>query len=133
MGQNQTAPRFSLESGGSITTSYVLLTLNAAHEIGGEEVPSKRVHAGVLVIPIKGISGLTSLTVKVTRDANGDEAVTEEVTKTVVTGQTTATSGTVALTLNTMLWTDGAAFYVWVKSDAGTATVGQAWLTWRRA
>ena len=129
-------PHFSGESGGSVTTTYVLLTLDGAHSSGaleGSELPSRRVHAGLMVIPLTSVVTETSFTVKVTRDSAGDVAVTEEIDQAAVFGEDNSDSGTVVLSFNVPWITDGVAFYVWIKATtAGTATVGEATLTWTR-
>jgi hypothetical protein len=129
---NQTAQYAERTTDVNLTTSYALVTLNG--DPAGAQAPTKRVFAGLLVLKLKTLVTAASLTIKVTEDSTGDFAVTEEVTQTIVTGEGTATNGSVVATFNTALKTDGAAFYVWAKTDAGTITVDEAWLTfWEQA
>lgn len=130
MGQPATAIGVSEEAAGvSLDNTWTLLQLDGS--TAGAIAPRERIFGGLLVIPMTSISGATTANIKVTYDAAGDIPITEIVSaQTIVTGETTATSGAVVATFNVPLVTDGAALYVWVQLDTGTATSGLAWFTW---
>jgi len=80
--------------------------------------------------------GCAKLTVRVTSDAAGNEAIVPDTEATIALGIGTATTGSVAfsagvgMTNQNPTQTD-ALVYVWVKTDAGTANLKEATITWR--
>jgi hypothetical protein len=80
--------------------------------------------------------GCAKLTVRVTSDAAGNEAIVPDTEATIALGIGTATTGSVAfsagvgITNQNPTQTD-ALVYVWVKTDAGTANLKEATITWR--
>lgn len=108
----------------SMSTTYASWTLTApVTTFTGLEL-------GGLWIFVNTISSATEITWKITRDSAGDEALTPEYTETLVTGQTTATDGSIAnalqLPLPSMGSVDLKTIYLWVKTDAGTCTGSEA-------
>lgn len=109
-----------------VATSYVLLTLEPV----SDKTPLKQqAHAYALNLEFTNLLTAATATVKFTRDAAGDYLTAPPKALTIEAGETTANAAGVASTLNTVLLTDQTAFYVWVKLDAGSATV-TANLTW---
>jgi hypothetical protein len=80
--------------------------------------------------------GCTKLTVRVTSDAAGNEAILPDTEATIAVGIGTATTGSVAFSAgigmtNTNPTQTDAIVYVWVKTDAGTCNLKESTLTWR--
>jgi hypothetical protein len=83
-----------------------------------------------LHVEVSGISSATSLIVKLTRDSAGDFAITPIATGSLVTGQTSATTGTVVLSVGDVPTIAGYnTLYIWARTDAGTCTGSLAILT----
>jgi hypothetical protein len=80
--------------------------------------------------------GCAKLTVRVTSDAAGNEAMVPDTEATIALGIGAPTTGSVAfsagvgMTNKNPTQTD-ALVYVWVKTDAGTANLKEATITWR--
>lgn len=90
-----------------------------------------------LTIHVHAIAGgCSKLTVRVTADALGNEAILPDTQATIDIGIGTATTGSVAYSAGAGLTnvnptqTD-AIVYVWVKTDAGTANLKESTLVWR--
>jgi hypothetical protein len=87
-------------------------------------------------IHVHAISGCTKLTVRVTSDAAGNEAIVPDTEATIAIGIGAAATGSVAfsagvgITNQNPTQTD-ALVYIWVKTDAGTANLKEATITWR--
>lgn len=130
----------------SSNTAVALSTTYARIAVGvvGDPLPS-RFRGGVLIISVDTIaSSAAQLTVKLTSDTAGDIAVTGEMTRSIVIGQTTNTDGTIAIdlagypfvALPTPTGASGAAatagadgtLHVWAKTNTGTCN-GVAILT----
>ena len=103
-------------------------TVNARRWVGILETLNIHVHA------IAG--GCTKLTVRVTSDAAGNEAILPDTQATIATGIGTATQGSVAFSAGVGMTnlnptqTD-VILYVWVKTDAGTCNLKESTLVWR--
>jgi len=74
--------------------------------------------------------GCTSLTVRITNDAAGDNSIIGDVTATLSTGVTTATTGTISVQLGVDWVHPDDTLYLFWKTDAGTCTVNLINLTW---
>ncbi len=87
---------------------------------------------GTLFIHLTSISSATKLTVRVSRDSDGDEMIVPDVTATIATGVTTAADGSVAIDIDVPYAepnnTDS--MYVITKTDAGTVTLSESTFSW---
>ena len=113
-------------------TKNHLHNLNAGHptRISGQKFVGR---LGTLFIHVTSIaSSAAKLTVRVSRDSDGDELVMPDVDATIATGVTTATDGSVAIDINVPYVepnnTDS--MYVMMKTDAGTVTLSESTFTW---
>tara|TARA_Y100000114_G_C11756580_1_gene327174 strand:+ start:2500 stop:2907 length:408 start_codon:yes stop_codon:yes gene_type:complete len=75
-------------------------------------------------------SSPTKLTVKITTDANGDEAIITSTESTIETGVTTATDGAVVYKIDVDYIFESSNIYVFYKTDAGTVSVDAVELTY---
>ena len=76
---------------------------------------------------LSSVSGAASVTFRVTRDAAGDVAITDSITKTIVAGHTTAADGSVVVDIGKDVhFLTGVSvannIYVVAETDSGTAT-----------
>ena len=87
---------------------------------------------GTLFIHLTSISSATKLTVRVSRDSDGDEMIVPDVTATIATGVTTAADGSGAIDIDVPYAepnnTDS--MYVITKTDAGTVTLSESTFSW---
>ena len=87
---------------------------------------------GTLFIHLTSISSATKLTVRVSRDSDGDEMIVPDVTATIATGVTTAADGSVAIDIDVPYAepnnTDS--MYVITKTDTGTVTLSESTFSW---
>jgi len=75
-------------------------------------------------------AGCTSLTVRLTRDAAGNEPFIGDTTATLSTGITTATQGAITVKIDVDYVHTDANLYVHFKTNSATCTVDQVELTW---
>jgi hypothetical protein len=75
-------------------------------------------------------AGATSLTVRLTRDAAGNQPWIGDTTATLSTGITTATQGAITVKMDVDYVHEDANLYVHFKTNAGTCTVDRVELTW---
>ena len=75
-------------------------------------------------------SSPTTLTVKITLDANGDEAIVTGTASTIETGVTTATDGSVVYKIDLDYIFSSSDIYVFYKTDAGTVSIDAVELTY---
>ena len=75
-------------------------------------------------------SSPTKLTIKITTDANGDEAIVTGTESTIETGVTTATDGAVVYKIDLDYIFDSTDIYVFYKTDAGTVSIDAVELTY---
>jgi len=75
-------------------------------------------------------AGATSLTVRLTRDAAGNQTWIGDTVATLSTGITTATQGAITVKIDVDYVHEDANLYVHFKTNAGTCTVDQVELTW---
>lgn len=120
---------YSEESGGSLTTSYVKLTLDGAHS---GIVPQRKIKIGLVTCSVSSISGATSVTWYLSTDSAGDKPITPAKTTAIVVAQS-ANAGGFSETVDAGVVTDATAIYVWAKLDAGTATAGLCRAFWEAA
>jgi len=85
---------------------------------------------GLYVVATTIAAGATSLTIRLCRDAGGDQPVIPDTTATLSTGVTTATSGccTFKIDLDYLHSTDD--LFCFVRTNLGTCTVTRLELTW---
>ena len=120
----------------ALTNAYVagaqrhLIPLNAdSTNVVGSKRGVARLQA--LYVHVNTIAaGCTSLTVRLTRDAAGNQAWIGDTTATLSPGITTATQGAITVKLDVdYVHTDGD-LYVHFRTNAGTCTVDRVELTW---
>jgi len=75
-------------------------------------------------------AGCTSLTVRLTRDAAGNQPWIGDTTATLSTGITTATQGAITVKIDVDYVHDDGDLYVHFKTNAATCTVDRVELTW---
>ena len=113
------------------TTTYDVARRHALTGLGGKSTVVQRAYfLRTLYVQLDTIAGgATKLSVKLTRDLAGDQAVVGEVTATITTGVTTATEGNITVAIDfaysfndvSNVTTD--TLYLFWKTDAGTAQV----------
>ena len=82
-------------------------------------------------VQVKSISGAATLTMRMTRDAAGDDIVIPDVAGTIATGITTVTVGAVVYTVGIPIAARTAStFYLHFKVDAGTVEIDESTITW---
>ncbi len=112
-------------------TKNHLHNLNAGHptRISGQKF---RGRLGTVFIQVTSIVSATKLTLKVTRDSDGDQAVVPSVEATIDTGLTTATSGCIAVDIDVPFADPGGtdSMYLMLKVDAGSVTLNQSCFSW---
>ena len=112
-------------------TTYDTARRHALTGLGGDSTVVQRAYfLRTLYVQLDTIAGgATKLSVKLTRDLAGDQAVVGEVTATITTGVTTATEGNITVAIDfaysfndvSNVTTD--TLYLFWKTDAGTAQV----------
>ena len=113
------------------TTTYDVARRHALTGLGGDSTVVQRAYfLRTLYVQLDTIAGgATKLSVKLTRDLAGDQAVVGEVTATITTGVTTATDGNItvaidfAYSFNDVSNVTNDTLYCFWKTDAGTAQV----------
>ena len=75
-------------------------------------------------------SSPTTLTIKVTLDSNGDEAIVTGTASTIEAGVTTATDGSVVYKIDLDYIFESSDIYVFYKTDAGTVSIDAVELTY---
>lgn len=75
-------------------------------------------------------SSPTKITMKLTTDSNGDEAIVTGTESTIETGVTTATDGAVVYKIDLDYIFDSSNVYVFYKTDAGTVSIDSVELTY---
>lgn len=108
-----------------------LHNLNAGHP---ERVSGQRFRGrlGTVFLQVTSIVSATKLTLKVTRDSNGDQAVVPSVTATIDPGITTANSGCIVVDIDVPFSDPGNtdSMYLMLKTDAGSVTLSQSCFSW---
>lgn len=129
--------KYSEEVNIALDTNYTLLTLDDASAVSTDDPseqprkPLRQIYLGLIQLSLTSIAGgATTVTWFLSSDADGDKPLTPAVTSTIITGQTTGTSGGVSDTVDEGVLTDEAAIYVWAKLDAGTATAAACRAFW---
>jgi hypothetical protein len=122
----------------SLTNAFVAAevhahSMNASHpsRVAGLTFRGK---LSSLIAQVSSIAGgAATLTLRITQDAAGDISVIPDVTATIATGVATATDGSVAFSFPDLAWKDPDGkdlLYVWLKTDAGTATLDSTDIGW---
>jgi len=129
------AAQTHVSSAGSqaVTTAYS--TPKAIDENGGvvgsEAIPTGVFHALALYCKCTTLVTATTVTVYLSADAAGAVAITDAVTKTLVVNGTSA-GFVVSWAMPTPMYGTSGKVYVVFKTDAGTITVAETRLYWRR-
>lgn len=93
---------------------------------------SRRGDLGALYVFLDTIVTATTLTIRVTRDANGDECLVPDTDSTIWTGVTNSTDGSAVFDLDIPFGlVGGDTVYVFLKLNAGTANWNESALTWQ--
>lgn len=108
-------PKFVSSGTKSITTTSSAWTLTHADRPGTVKLYS-------LTIYVNTISGATSLTCSLSRDAAGDELLLPEWDVDLITGKTTGTDGTAISILDEAVIPSHTSVYLWVATDSGSCT-----------
>lgn len=82
------------------------------------------------VTTLAGAPAPTQLTMRITRDANADFCVVPETTATIVTGVTTATSGSVVFKVEADALLETKNMFLTVRTNTGTAVLTRAIVTY---
>lgn len=115
-------------SGTGLDTTYagnrITLAMDAT-DTRTENVPRRSVLHGIKLAYANRAGGAANLTFYLTRDAAGNEPVSDEVTVTAIPGQTTAAAGGNYKLFITPLILHSSidALYLWAKWDVGTGDV----------
>ena len=109
----------------NFNASSVAMTLDGGQSFGG--------HLGSAFVYLNTVAGgATKLTLKLTRDAAGDEAVVTSTQGDIEAGVTTAADGSLAIKIDIpWVFGDGTALYPFFKLDAGTANMVSCIVCWR--
>jgi hypothetical protein len=99
--------------------------LDLQSDYTGFAPPRLNIRLGTLNIRLNTIVTAASVTMRLTRDAAGDDIVFGDTTATISTGVTTAASGNVTFKIDSLYGNTDDNLYVFWKLDAGTATVDQ--------
>ena len=112
----------------SLSTTYAKATLDGTDEAAAVDFPTQVV-LGLAQVTLDTIVTAASITWYVSEDAAGDMPLTPETTTTIV-GQTAATGG-IAASINQPWVVNEVAgkLYIWMKTDAGTASTVRAKLS----
>lgn len=122
--------KFRSSSTRSMTTAFASWTLTNDQTSNVPGNPPGSSFMQSLHMEVSSISSATQLIVKVTRDSAGDFAITPIATGSLTTGQGTATNGSCVLSVADVPTPAGYnTVYVWVRTNAGTATGTTAILT----
>lgn len=102
----------------SLTTSFHAPVLQALQDgMNGTYFSAIYIHVHAIA------AGATSLTLRVSPDATGDECIIPDTTATLVSGYTTATRGAVVYKVDVDAYLPTSNIYWTVKTNAGTATL----------
>ena len=115
------------------TTTYATArrhNLDLQSDYAGFAPPRLNIRLGTLNIRMNTIVTAASVTMRLTRDAAGDDIVFGDTTATISTGVTTATDGNVTFKIDSLYGHTDDNLYCFWKLDAGTATVDQIVINW---
>jgi hypothetical protein len=87
-------------------------------------------HLSAVYVQMSSISSATKLTIKITTDSGGDEAIVTGTESTIETGVTTSTDGSVVYKLDIDAIFDSSDVYAFMKTDAGSVSVDSVTLTY---
>ena len=85
-----------------------------------------------LYVQLSSISSATKLTMRICTDAAGDNILIPDTEAEIATGITTASKGVAAYGVDLDVYSTTETYYVFYKTDAGTVTIDEATLTYRR-
>jgi len=91
-----------------------------------------RGYVSLIVAQVSSIAGgATTLTMRICRDATGDECIITDTTSQLFAGLTTATKGSACYSLNAFASLEAAdKVYVFLKTNSGTVTCDFVEITW---
>ena len=87
---------------------------------------------GAILVDVAAISTAATLTIRLTRDADGDKCIIPDVSADLAVGVTTATEGSAVFKMD-IPYVDVSGLdtlYLMVKTDAGTVTLAASSITW---
>ena len=86
-------------------------------------------------LSLTSLSGVATIQCKVTLDSNGDDCIWEGAATAPTTGEATATKGSLFFNLGTGYpgANNAAEWYLWAKTNAGTATLSSSTVYWNVA
>ena len=85
---------------------------------------------GLYVFVTTIAAGATQLTIRLSRDTNGDQPVIPDTQATISTGVTTAASGMCTYKIDIPYLHTDDNLYCWIRTNVGTCTVTRLELTW---
>jgi hypothetical protein len=116
----------------SVTNAYGTARKHQVNLADGQNYPNKEFQLGTLYLHVDTIAaGATSLTMRICRDAAGDQAVIGDTTATISTGITTATEGDATFLINSLYVHTDTLLYVFFKTNAGTCNVKKVELSFK--
>lgn len=126
--------QFSTSGGDtSLTTTYAKVAVKEMAMIGATAPNAFTLNlAKHLLIKVESLSGVATIQVKITVDSTGNECIFESAATAPITGEDLATKGSLNFNLGTGNpgVTQAAEWYIWAKTNAGTASMNQATLFW---
>lgn len=118
----------------ALSTSYTLVTCDGAAGFGSTAPTNNEINRiKYITAHLDTLVTGATLTAKVTEDSSGDLAIWESSAVSLITGQTTANDASANFTIAAEGFpcqNSGAAWYVWLKLDAGTANVNSVTAYW---
>lgn len=87
-------------------------------------------HLEGLFVQLSSISSATKLTVKLTQDSDGDQALVTSTESDIDVGVTTSSDGSAIYKIDLDYSFDSSPVYVFMKTDAGSVTVDSVTLTY---
>lgn len=116
----------------SVTNAYGTARKHQVSLADQQNYPGKEYQLGTLYLHLDTIAGgATSITMRLCRDAAGDQAVIGDTTATISTGITTATEGDVTFLINSLYVHTDTVLYVFFKTNAGTCNVKKVELSFK--
>lgn len=127
----------SVASGLSVglTSAYVAGSQRAEVDLWSDS-PAVQAYSGAhgrlsaLYIQVSSISGASSITCRITRDAAGDQTIVGDTTATISPGITTSTVGAITIRMDIDYKHPTNDLWVHMRTNAGTCTVTQVELFW---
>ena len=120
-------------AGAAISNNYAGTGIALHKAAGDPKYGSPRIsgHASGLFVFLSSIAGASSLSSVLTEDAAGDRPIMPETAAGVQVGMTTATKGSIVISIDIQVYDSEEPLYLWCKTDAGTCTVDDVLITYR--